>query len=214
MCVTLDGSFGLDIGFIDLLYTRLRTRTNYSAIANLHNSQITIAFTNPFPVCYLFNSCSLITASNSGNSSASVLKSSLNGCFLPTDSFLHSLPYRTDLVAPIVFLITPRHGPSRKLVSISTSIVAPGFIALGTCLPRRCLEMGLVYLLISRSLHSNISTRYNTLDTMLETTGRWFYRREIKQLIPRCVKYVGVGTMSKNILRVLQCRWIVRMQVL
>jgi hypothetical protein len=30
--------FGLDIGFIDHLYTRLGTTCNYSAAANLHNS--------------------------------------------------------------------------------------------------------------------------------------------------------------------------------
>jgi hypothetical protein len=29
-------------------------------------------------------------------------------------SSLHRLPYRTDLVAPIVFKITPQHGPSRN----------------------------------------------------------------------------------------------------
>jgi hypothetical protein len=42
------------------------------------------------------------------------LKSSLSGGSLPTASFPHRLPYRTDLVAPLVFLITPFHGPSRK----------------------------------------------------------------------------------------------------
>jgi hypothetical protein len=53
-----------------------------------------------FPACCVFTSRSLVTASNSGDSSASGLKSSLNGGSLPTDPFLHRLPYRTDLVAP------------------------------------------------------------------------------------------------------------------
>jgi hypothetical protein len=44
----------------------------------------------------------LVTASKSGDSSTCTLK-----------SCLHSLPYRTDLVGPVLFLITPRHGPSR-----------------------------------------------------------------------------------------------------
>jgi hypothetical protein len=36
-------------------------------------------------------------------------------------------------------------------------------VAAGTCLQTRCLEMALVYLLISWSLLSNGSTRYNIL---------------------------------------------------
>jgi hypothetical protein len=41
-------SFGLDIGFIDHLYTQVVTKSNYSAIANLHTLQITIAPANFF----------------------------------------------------------------------------------------------------------------------------------------------------------------------
>jgi hypothetical protein len=93
----------LDIGFIDQLYTQLRTTSNYSAIANLNTLQITTAPDKSFPACCVFTSRYLVTASNSGDSPASVLNSSF-----------HRLLYRTDMVAPIVFLITPRHGPSRK----------------------------------------------------------------------------------------------------
>jgi hypothetical protein len=35
-------------------------------------------------------------------------------------------------------------------------------LAAGSCLQRRCPETALVYLRISRSLHSNGSARYNT----------------------------------------------------
>jgi hypothetical protein len=56
----------------------------------------------------------LITASNNRDSSASSLTSSLKDGFLPSAPFLPSLRYRTDLVAPVVFLITPRHGPHTK----------------------------------------------------------------------------------------------------
>jgi hypothetical protein len=56
-------------GFIDHLYTQLGNTSHYSATANLHNSQITTAPAKPFPVCYVFTSRSLATASNSGNSS-------------------------------------------------------------------------------------------------------------------------------------------------
>jgi hypothetical protein len=53
-------------------------------------------------------------------------------------------------------------------VSKSTSIVSHRFVAAGTCLPCRCLEAALVYLFISRSLHSNSSTRYNNMHYIFE----------------------------------------------
>jgi hypothetical protein len=112
--VTLDGVFGLDIGFIDHLSTQPVRTCNYSATANLHNSQIATAHAKSFPACCVFTSRSLITASNSGDSSASALKSSLKGGSLPTDSFLPRLLYRIYLVVPVVFLINPLNEPSRK----------------------------------------------------------------------------------------------------
>jgi hypothetical protein len=42
------------------------------------------------------------------------LKSALNGGSLPTVSFPHALPYRTDSVSPVVFLKTHLRGPSTK----------------------------------------------------------------------------------------------------
>jgi hypothetical protein len=58
-------------GFLDHLYTRLVSTSNYSATANLHNLQITTAAVKPFPPCCVFNSRSLATASNSEDFSAS-----------------------------------------------------------------------------------------------------------------------------------------------
>jgi hypothetical protein len=95
--------FGSDIGFIDLLYTQLGTTSNFSAIANLDTLQIITARDKSFPVCCGSFSHSLVPASDSGDSPANAFKSSF-----------HRLSYRTDLVAPIVFLITPWHGPSTK----------------------------------------------------------------------------------------------------
>jgi hypothetical protein len=64
-----DYRWGMDwiTGFIDTL----GTRCNYSAIADVHNSQFTIAPTKSFPACCVFASGSLATACNSGESSAS-----------------------------------------------------------------------------------------------------------------------------------------------
>jgi hypothetical protein len=61
----------MDIGFIDQLYITLGTTSNYIAIANLHNSQITTAPAKFFPACCVFIIRSLATASNNGNSSVS-----------------------------------------------------------------------------------------------------------------------------------------------
>jgi hypothetical protein len=58
-------------GSIDHLYTPLGTKNNYLAIADIHTLQITTACVKPFPSFCVFNSHSLATASNSGDSSAS-----------------------------------------------------------------------------------------------------------------------------------------------
>jgi hypothetical protein len=112
--VTIGGGFGLDIGLIDHLRTQLGTTSNYSAVANVRTLQITTAHAKYYPTCYVSTGRFLVTASNSGDSSVSALKPSLNGGSLPTASSLHSIPYKTDFVAPVVLLITPRHGPPRQ----------------------------------------------------------------------------------------------------
>jgi hypothetical protein len=76
------GGFGVDIAFIDHLYTRLGTTSNYSAAANLHSSQITRAPAKPFPAFCAFNRRPLVTASNR-DSSVSTLMIYLNVGFLP-----------------------------------------------------------------------------------------------------------------------------------
>jgi hypothetical protein len=45
--------FGLEIAYIDHFTTRLETASNYTAIADLHNLQIT---TTVFSVLYIFTS--------------------------------------------------------------------------------------------------------------------------------------------------------------
>jgi hypothetical protein len=124
--------YGLVNGFIDHLYTALRTTSNYSIIANLHILQITTAPAKPFPVCFVI-SHSLATASNSGDSSAScaqvlssqpsmqnsTLNQQLTTAMLEASShqspnLLFSGRLSTNWVTPTVFLINTLHGPSRK----------------------------------------------------------------------------------------------------
>jgi hypothetical protein len=57
-------------GILDLL-TQLGTTSNYGAIAELHNSQITAAYTKSSPAFSVFNSRFLATASKSRDSSVS-----------------------------------------------------------------------------------------------------------------------------------------------
>jgi hypothetical protein len=64
--------FGLEIGFIGHFQARLLTTFNYSAIANL-TLQITRAYRLVFSVCTESTSRFMVTASNSGDSSASAL---------------------------------------------------------------------------------------------------------------------------------------------
>jgi hypothetical protein len=85
--------FRLDIGFIDHLYTQLGT-TSFSSL-----SSPAVSWQRLLTVEIL---------------QLHMLKSSPNDGSLATASFPNRLRYRTDLVAPIVFLITPLHGPSRK----------------------------------------------------------------------------------------------------
>jgi hypothetical protein len=93
------------IGFIDLLYTPLRTTSNYSDTFNLNNSQITISSDKPFLACWVFTSHTLATGSSSGDSSASALGS------LPA---VHRLQTQVTSTIFFVLFVIPWHGPYRK----------------------------------------------------------------------------------------------------
>jgi hypothetical protein len=60
-----------ETGFIDHFTTRIGTARNYSAISNLHTSQITTVHDKSFLACCVFTSRYLVMASNSGDSSTS-----------------------------------------------------------------------------------------------------------------------------------------------
>jgi hypothetical protein len=140
-------------GFIDHLYTPLGTTSNHSAAANLHNSQITTAKSSP--ACSVFNGRFLVTGVNSGDSSASRAQVLPSRFQYRTDCQLS-----TELVAPILFFITPRRGPRRQH---PVSPVACVTVATGTCLPIRSLETGCITPLFIRLLHSNGCRCYNII---------------------------------------------------
>jgi hypothetical protein len=78
--------FRLETEFILHFNTQSVTMLNYSAIANFHTLEITSAHAKSFPASIVFTRRFLVTASNNSYSSASRLKSSLNGGSLPTAS--------------------------------------------------------------------------------------------------------------------------------
>jgi hypothetical protein len=139
MNVTLDGVW---IGYwIYLpLNAQLVITLNYSAIADFYTLPITTAHAKSFPASGVFTNISLVTASNNGYSSASLLKSSLCSTSLSASrlaAISHQPPllFTTDLVAPAVFLITPPHGPRRQHTVHSRMLT----VSAGMCLPSRSL---------------------------------------------------------------------------
>jgi hypothetical protein len=85
-------------------YTRLGTKSNYSATANLHNSQITTAYAKLFQPAL-----SLPAVPWQQLLTVEILQ--LHALKLS----LHRLPYKIDLVVPIVIKVTPRHVPPRNI---------------------------------------------------------------------------------------------------
>jgi hypothetical protein len=72
-----------------------------------------------------------------------------------------------------ILLSQIRDFPFRRLLRLAGQRWRYSTPPLGTCLLSRCLETGLVYLLISRSLHSNGSICYNIMKTGCEDGGEW-----------------------------------------
>jgi hypothetical protein len=132
---------GLDIGLTTYTHdSELQAITAPPLISTIHQSP-----QHPlsrFPACCVFISRSLAAASASGDSSASralVLSS--------------QTPVQNWLGRPNCLPCNP--------VSNSVSVAARQFVAVGTSLPSRYLETGLIYLPLLRSSHNNGSTHYN-----------------------------------------------------
>jgi hypothetical protein len=96
--VIVDGVW-IGNGFIDHLYTKVETKSNYSATANLHNSQVTKAVAKPFSSCCAFSRFLAMTSNNGGSSAsrAKVLSSQ--------SPVRNSAELSTHLVTPVVIKI-------------------------------------------------------------------------------------------------------------
>jgi hypothetical protein len=106
--------YRLDIGFIDHFNTQLVITFNYSAILNIHTLQNIRAYTKPLPAFNVFTSNCLVMASNNVYSSASGLKSFLNGGSLLTACSCSSCsPYNPSAWTTV-----------ENIISNNTSIVA------------------------------------------------------------------------------------------
>jgi hypothetical protein len=119
----------LDIGFIDRLYTRLGTTSNYSPTANFHNSQITTAPTKTFLACCVFTSHCLATTSNSGESTAS------GAHVISSPTHIQNCLPATSSGTRLTLFITFRHEPYRKHRFNCYSPTVPRLL-LGYSLPR------------------------------------------------------------------------------
>jgi hypothetical protein len=164
-----------------LTHTPLGTRSNYSAIANLHTLQITTAPTNPFPACCALTSRSVVTVSNSGHSSASrtqvmlsqqpvqnscqLLASLANLNWLVISSQLYRLAAISHQAPSLLFtgwpstfsrLIAPTVLAISSRHELHTkhcsSIVACIFVSAGTCLRRGFLQTGCLTAFIKNPL--------------------------------------------------------------
>jgi hypothetical protein len=94
--------FELDIGFIDHLQV---VNTN-NPITNFHTLQITTAHAKSFRSAAVSAGCSMVTASNSRDSSTALNKSSL-----------HRFPYKRP-TSKLVLVITTQLGLHRKHCSL------------------------------------------------------------------------------------------------
>jgi hypothetical protein len=99
--MTLDGVLDW---ILDLLNTLPCNSQLHLIIAPLLISTLYKSYAKSFPAWGVFTSSCLVMASNNGYSSASMLKSSLNGSSLLT----------VWVLAPVVLLIIPRQRPPQK----------------------------------------------------------------------------------------------------
>jgi hypothetical protein len=99
--------FVLEIGFIDHFNIQLVTTLNYSAIADLHNLQITTnKNAKSFQSAAVSTRCVLVTASNSGGSSASALASFHSGSQLHRLSLLFTNFLSCSARVPVIQNLT------------------------------------------------------------------------------------------------------------
>jgi hypothetical protein len=126
-------------GFIDHLYTPLGTTSTYSAIANLHNLQITRALAKPFSSLL----CLQQLFSNNGFQQRRFFSFPRSRRYFPANILKPK-----SLNRPGVLAIQPRGATNRKH-RLQHSLYcfygrlpsdSPDIVSAGTCLPSRCSE--------------------------------------------------------------------------
>jgi hypothetical protein len=143
----LDGVWVGKIGFIDHLYTQLLTTSNYSGIDDLHILQLTVTQTLVFSVSLIvpwqriYNGLTVTTThmKSSSHSLIPFLPSLLNHLRLPTLSILILAAWDPRYIASGR---TPEKTPFPNNFSVVTEV----------CLPRRCIETVVLWLLLAYSL--------------------------------------------------------------
>jgi hypothetical protein len=156
--------FGLDIGFIDTFThdSELQTITASPLLSTVHNS-------SQHPLSVFQRAVSSPAVPWQRLLTVEILQ--LHGLRSPFKSSRTKLTWLFQLSS--LYLLCMDRGETP--VSKSTSIVARRFVVVEMCLPSRCLEMGLVYLPVSRSSHSNCSTRYNNNNNNNNNSIQFFY---------------------------------------
>jgi hypothetical protein len=174
-------------GFIDTTRTHapLGTICDYSATANLHNSQFNIAPAKPFQACCIFTSRSLATASNGGDfpasralvvpllpascslnwtGSSSLLNYSATANFGESVNYLR-LPILSSQLAWDPRYISSARTQQKTPFLSNPSIVPCVFVSEGTCLLSRCLvtDVCWFFYFIVRLYSSKYNKHYRNL---------------------------------------------------
>jgi hypothetical protein len=117
--------FGLDFGFIDHFTIHLVITLKYGAIVIFHILQY---HCKSFPTHNIFTSSCLVTASNNGYSSASGLKSPLNGGSLQTEIFFRvrvRVTLRLTVSQSVCLGVEPRLGlMSSYLIQLKITVLS------------------------------------------------------------------------------------------
>jgi hypothetical protein len=125
---------------------------------------------------------------------------------LSTDNYsaVSSQPHlqcSTELVAPILFFITPWRGPRRQHPVFSVACVT---VAAGTCLPIRCLKTGCITPLFILLLHRNGCAPHCCAMCLLNGIVRLMKSKKIRSVI---LKFGEVALVANALVNTVIILW-------